>query len=307
MPTAQASPTNTDNELALLNLQNVHEKKVYRQLKDQVFTHTPEFDTDFLTAIGMDVEFNQIFHVMGWENISPVWERGSRLLTLEFLCTMQILIGGCTFRFFGTTYVVNWKQLSTYLGFDSKCSTDVNSSSYQFHRPSFWELVTRIAWAPNSKPKNSDIHHPTLKFLHRWIAVTLFPRADSRTVREDEMRILFAVIHKTKVAPVMEIMSQWLEYNRSTSAISCCSLITRIASALNALEGKNVDYITSPHLVLNEDYFKQGHQLKKDKAGRYIYYFAGFTNEYRLPNPKLHLYNSELLTFDLVLQEEMRL
>jgi hypothetical protein len=40
------------------------------------------------------------------------------------------------------------------------------------------------------KPKTNDIELPTLRFMNRWIAMTLFPRPDPRTAREDELKLL---------------------------------------------------------------------------------------------------------------------
>ena len=50
-----------------------------------------------------------------------------------------------------------------------------------------------------------NIQHPTLKFMHRWIAITLFSIQDTQVVRNVEMQILYAMIKKIKIAPVKEI------------------------------------------------------------------------------------------------------
>jgi hypothetical protein len=42
----------------------------------------------------MDVEFNTIFAAIGWRNLVPINESGVKLLTMEFLCTLQILEAG---------------------------------------------------------------------------------------------------------------------------------------------------------------------------------------------------------------------
>jgi hypothetical protein len=56
-----------------------------------------------------------------------------------------------------------------------------------------------------------DIQHPTLRLMHRWIAMTLFSMQDIRVVHNDKMKILNAMIKKIKIAPVKEMFKHWLE------------------------------------------------------------------------------------------------
>jgi hypothetical protein len=47
----------------------------------------------------MGVEFDLIFRMLEWTNFWDITELGSRLLTIEFLCTLQVcegaLFSGC--------------------------------------------------------------------------------------------------------------------------------------------------------------------------------------------------------------------
>jgi hypothetical protein len=54
--------------------------------------------------MGMDIEFSFIFQVVGWDSFWSIAEHGSKLLTLEFLCTLQITDTGVKFRLFGKEY-----------------------------------------------------------------------------------------------------------------------------------------------------------------------------------------------------------
>jgi len=78
------------------------EKEVYQQLKNKDFIHTPTLNPIFLLETGMDTEFDLIFQMVGWTNFWNITELGSRLLTLEFLCTLQYyegeLLSGCSNR-----------------------------------------------------------------------------------------------------------------------------------------------------------------------------------------------------------------
>jgi hypothetical protein len=55
------------------------------------------------------------------------------------------------------------------------------------------------------QPRNMNIHHPTLRFMHRWIAMTLFARQDIHFVYHAKMQLLYAMLKKTKVSPVKEM------------------------------------------------------------------------------------------------------
>ena len=52
-------------------------------------------------------------------------EHGSRLLTLQFLCTLKEIEDGISFRFFRKEFILTWKGLSTLLGFDDSCKIDL--------------------------------------------------------------------------------------------------------------------------------------------------------------------------------------
>ena len=52
----------------------------------------------------MDVEFDLVFRTVGWESVWNVTEQGSKLLTLDFVCTLQIIHTGVKFRLFGKEF-----------------------------------------------------------------------------------------------------------------------------------------------------------------------------------------------------------
>lgn len=63
----------------------------------------------------------------------------------------------------------------------------------------------------NLKPRCNDIHHPSLRLMHKWLAISLFPGDDVRPIRNDELKILYSMINKTKVSPVKPMITQWLD------------------------------------------------------------------------------------------------
>ena len=284
----------TDTDLDLVGEYETH---TYTLLQHRLFAPTRAFDTELLHKIGMDAEFAQVFKALGWTDFASVDEPGSRLLTLQFLCTLRTVDEGISFRFFRESYRLTWKELSTLLGFNTRCNTDLDGALPQFSKHAFWERITGLPSCV--RPRTNHIHHPTLRFMHMWIAITLFPRSDIRIVREDELKILFAAVDKIKIAPVKAMIRQWIENLGTIGPIECTSLVTRIAMRVGALHDANVEYLATPRSLINKDYLIQGHSLKNGPNDSLIYYFVGYTNEFRLPNPDLRLYTLKNLTIEL--------
>jgi hypothetical protein len=58
-----------DADAPHLDLESDWEVQAYHHVKDCDFFHTPAYDPDLLTKIGMDTEFITIWKVVGWENV----------------------------------------------------------------------------------------------------------------------------------------------------------------------------------------------------------------------------------------------
>ena len=84
-------------------------KEAYKQLKAPRFSLSSAYDTALLHSTGMDGEFEIIFKTIGWENIWHIDEPGSKLLTAEFLCTLQTTDSEVTVILFGKKNSVPWK------------------------------------------------------------------------------------------------------------------------------------------------------------------------------------------------------
>jgi hypothetical protein len=76
--------------------------------------------------------------------------------------------------------------------------------------------------------------------------MTLFSRQDTRFVYHAKMHLLYAMLKKTKVAPVKEMFNHWLETIKASTAITFTSLVTRITASIGALDGQHVTYISTP-------------------------------------------------------------
>ena len=82
VPTEEQEQPMEDNDAPHLDLEGDQETQAYNLMKNCEFIHMPAYDLNLLEKIGMDVEFSTIWNAVGWEDVAPVWEEGSRLLTI---------------------------------------------------------------------------------------------------------------------------------------------------------------------------------------------------------------------------------
>jgi hypothetical protein len=87
-----------------LGLKVSRERKIFKELKNKAYTHTPVLDLALLYETSIDAEFDLVFPLVSWESFWDIIELGSKLLTIEFLCTLQTMEDGVTFRFFKETF-----------------------------------------------------------------------------------------------------------------------------------------------------------------------------------------------------------
>ena len=95
-PQAEAMEIDED-DAPYLNLRNTRERQAYAIIKDRSFVHTRAFDLKLLIKTGMYEDFANVWHTIGWDNFVPVEEYGSRLLTIQFLCTLWEVENGVYF------------------------------------------------------------------------------------------------------------------------------------------------------------------------------------------------------------------
>jgi hypothetical protein len=257
-------------------------------LKNRTFNHTRGFDDDLLEKTGMDEDFANVWKAVGWSTFANVTEMGSQGLMIQFLCTLVEEANGVSFWFFGNEYSFTWKELSMLLGFHHRCTIDVERALRGFHKESFWQSIT--GQTSYGGARCNDIQNLTLRLMHKWVAITCFPREDVRIVRVDELRIIYAMVNRIKLSPVKFMVCQWLENFRMIEPVECTSLITRIAQSLGVLNWARISYISAPRLMIDENYLVYGHTLKHAKDASLIFFFPGYVNEIPLPNLGFHLY-----------------
>ena len=242
----------------------------------------------------MDRELDMIFNLVGWGNFWDITENGSKLLTIEFLCTLQMTeLGVAFFRLFKQSFTLTWRQLSNLLGFPPTAAIDLDAALEDINRHQFWQEFSRDT--NFYQPRVSQIEHPTLRFLHKWIGIVFISRDDIRRVRVGDLLLIYAVVKKRQVSPVRLMVEHWLSIPSLIGEITCTSLTTRIATRLNLIEGADFEYIQNHRTYIGYEHFSHAHLLKREHIVLYMLYT---NSRIRLPNLGLALYSVSSLLID---------
>jgi hypothetical protein len=154
----------------------------------------------------MDFESDSIWQALGWKGFVPIQEIGSKPSTIQFFCTLQEYASGISVQFDGVPYRVSWKDLSCTQGFHRRCAICLEQACSDSNRESFCEEL--FGWPVRGKltPRCNDIPHPSRLLWHKWLAITLFPRDGVRTMRTDEMMILYAAVRRIRVSLIQAMI-----------------------------------------------------------------------------------------------------
>jgi hypothetical protein len=153
----QEQPMEEGDDDLHLDLEGNREMQVYNLIKNGEFIHTPAYHPDLLTKIGMDFKLATIWKAVGWENVAPIDKLGSRLLTIQFLCSMQEVEGGITFYPFEKEYYLTWRNLSSHIGFNTRCSIDLDHALKDINHHEFWRMISSQNIVGKFQPWNMNI------------------------------------------------------------------------------------------------------------------------------------------------------
>jgi hypothetical protein len=111
----------------------------------------------------------------------------------------------------------------------------------EFERTQFWKEISNEDVCDH--PRTNSIQLPTLCFMHKWLGMTLFPREDTHIIRIEDLKLMFAMIKRSKVSLVQFMIVHWSGIFKRKSEIDYSSLITRITNKLGLMKNSLVEYI----------------------------------------------------------------
>jgi hypothetical protein len=147
-----------------------------------------------------------------------------------------------------------------------------------FNRHEFCGLILHQVVHSKFATRCNDIQNPTLHLMHKWLAIILCPRDDIRPMCNDELMILYTMVNKIKISPMKAMVKQWFTNFKMTGPIEYTSLITRIASSIDVLDGNVVPFIEDDHVFINESYLIYCHTHNKGPNDSLIFFSLGYAN-----------------------------
>jgi hypothetical protein len=193
------------------------------------------------------------------------------------------------FRLFGKSFGCDFSRFSELLDF-SKSWLPESSAMRNFNKVEFSDAISR----KSTMLRFSDIHNPSLRFLHRWMSFTLFHMVELGSIATPELKCLIVMVNRIKYTHVANIVDYFKNVHKMSGPIKCTSMVTWIAMNLGCPEMANFAYIQEDVPILGLDHFVHKHILREEPD-----YFVSMLygrKEIRLPNPALRLYSCESLT-----------
>jgi hypothetical protein len=232
----------------------------YESLHRREFAHTRIYDVNLLERVGLDEELPTNLRTIDWGKLYDKPHQGSRPLTLEFLTTFEAVEKGrklfIKFHLFGKSFGYDLSRFSELLDFCKSCLPE-SIAMRNFNKVEFSDTI----FGKSTRLRFSDIHNPSLRFLHRWMSFTLFPMAELHSVTIAELKCLFAMVNRIKYTPVADIVNYFINVSKISGPIECTSLATRIAMNLGY---SNLAYIEGDVPILGLDHFVHAHILHEE-------------------------------------------
>jgi hypothetical protein len=180
-----------------ISIRTSEEMNKYKSLRHREFAHTHVYDVNLFERVGLDEELLTILRTIGWGKYYDEPHLGSRLLTLEFLITFETVeknrksfVKFCLFR---KSFGCDFSSFSELLDFSKSCLPE-SIAMRNFNKVEFHDAISR----KSARLRFSDIHNPSLRFLHRWMSFMLFPMVELCSVTTPELKCLFAMVNRIK-------------------------------------------------------------------------------------------------------------
>jgi hypothetical protein len=167
----------------------------YESLYRQDFAHTCIYDVNLLERVGLDEELPTILRTIGWGKLYDEPCLGSHLSTLEFLVNFEIVEKNrksfVKFRLFEKSFGCDFSCFSELLDFSKSCLPK-SSAMRNFNEVEFSDAIS----GKSTRLRFSDIHNPSIMFLHRWMSFTLFPMVELHSIATAELKCMFSMVNR---------------------------------------------------------------------------------------------------------------
>jgi hypothetical protein len=184
------------------------------------------------------------------------------------------------FCLFGKSFGCDLSHFSELLDFSKSCLPE-SSAMRNFNKVEFSYAIS----GKSTRLRLSDIHNPSLRFLHRWMSFTLFLMVELCFVATPEIKCLFAMVNRIKYTLVADIVKYFKNVHKMSGPIEYTSMVTRIVMNLGCPKMANLAYIEGGVPILGLDHFVHAHILHEEP--NYSVSMLYGHKVIQLPNPAL--------------------
>jgi hypothetical protein len=190
----------------------------YESLHRRECAHTRIYDVDLLERVGLDEELSTILWTIGWGKLYDEPRLGSCLLTLEFLMTIEIVEKNrksfVKFRLSRKSFGCDFSCFIELLDISKSCLPE-SSAMRNFNKVEFSDAIS----GKYARLRFTNIHNPSLRFLHRWMSFMLFPMAELRFVTTLELKCMFTMLNRIKYTPIADIVDYFTNVHKMSGPI----------------------------------------------------------------------------------------
>jgi hypothetical protein len=149
------------------------------------------------------------------------------------------------FHLSGKSFGCLFSCFSELLDLSKSCLLE-SSAMRNFNKVEFSDAI----YGKFARLRFSDIHNPSLRFLHMWMSFTLFPMVELRSIATPDVKCLFSMVNRIKYTPGADNVDYYKNVHKMSGPIECTSMVTWIAMNLGCPEMANLAYIEGMHLFL---------------------------------------------------------
>jgi hypothetical protein len=149
-----------------ISIHTTEEMEKYESLHRWEFAHTRIYDVNLLERVGLDEELPTILWTIGWGKLYDEPRQGSRLLTLEFVTTFEIVEKGrklfAKFCLFRKSFGCDISHFSELLDFSKSCLPE-STAMRNFNTVEFSDTISgksgRLSVTPHVSKPHDYVNH----------------------------------------------------------------------------------------------------------------------------------------------------
>ena len=225
---------------------NKFQKMMGRKIVSNRYLHATS-----LIEIGLLEDINMYVHRMGWNEFILMQNPSYAIPTCEFLSSFEFNDRSLmlNFRLGNEEHALGLFELNDVFHFPKNQDANV-----AYDRHEFWREITgeRGVFYEARSAKESRIRLPALKYLHRLMAHSLFPRKEGDSVvTTTELNVLHCMVHDRKLDVCHALAGKLRDVaTKPTGAIKVGGIVTAIAKYLNFdIENMPFEKVQGRHFI----------------------------------------------------------